>query len=47
MDGEVLVNGRDWQRIVMEGVKTPRMNKLMLYFLKEQDLDLNGKPWFA
>lgn len=44
MTGEVLGNGRDWQRILREGVKTPRMNKLMLYFLKEQDLDLNCKP---
>ena len=44
MTGEVLGNGRDWQAILREGVKTPRMNKLMLYFLKEQDLDLNCKP---
>ena len=26
MTGEVLGNGRDWQRILREGVKTPRMN---------------------
>ena len=28
----MLGNGRDWQRILMEGVKTPRMNKIMFIF---------------